>query len=482
MRLPILVSLVFLFGLSSACQKDQNEIAISPTTPPSAPNRSLDELDTAEPLKTTKSYSNFMFEQQQEWLINHYLDSNAGIEGSKSFSTSFTSHWCASGSTCRDRVVMVHLNSVGKCTGVLVAKKVVLTNRHCVEGIISTPNTSFQDRSIMVSVPSSKKNTPELNISYVVNVIGLSPTEFSSDNTKPDYAFLLLMEPLEKVQPVKMNFGGIHEGELYTIWGLSPYGMAAPDPNAIEKRNCIATYNMTVAPNFDSHLSPMVKFPDCPIGPSNSGSPIFNKDGELVGLIGGNLSPKIIQALETIGKINLNVMNMDSRLTNVAWGTNLACIPNINELSKSIPKECDEAFNSSKKLVQISNIKEQKVLATLINIPLKDMKFSYSIQRSNESGGISKLVSQSIFLPVPICIERAELATKFGDQSVTVTQSYSALMLRENWTLSDDTVGPMTGEFTYVYNADELRTKKSTRVKVSKDQFPIYSGILKICI
>jgi hypothetical protein len=474
-------SVILMFGLA-ACDHPKKPRLIPPTTPAPAPTPSEDTQpspSSSMPVKPAlKTYSQTMYDQQHESLAANALDSDAGVAGQSSFSAYYSAMWCAHGVDCRAHFVMV-TSSIGTCSGVLVAPRVVLTNRHCVEDLASEPNAPFKGNISVVS-PQSREKKGDMEFNYAVNLIAISPTKFMTDDVKPDYAFLLLWEPFKTIKPVKMNFGGLIDGETYSLYGVSPYG--GKDANAVEKRECVAKYNTTVAPNFDSPKDANFKFADCPIGPSNSGSPVFNKNDELVGLMGGQLGPQTVNALNIMALLELHLTNPSNPLGHVGWGTNLTCMPDIRDLSKPIPAECDHDFSSPKLFATVAPQIENRVIGELGRFPKTEGDFDFGVMRAAESKHIVKLLSQALYLRVPECIHPTALKDKIGPQDVDMKIQTTGLAMNKFWELTDKIVGPTEKDFHIHYDASELKTKGFTDMSVSlRRDIRIHTSVLKVC-
>lgn len=448
----------------------KQDVPPSPSNPPAPPAPTT--------TKIPATYTQIMHKQQLESIAKGAMNSQAGVAG-MAMGGSYTNNWCAPGVKCDIGVVMVTAGG-GKCTGVLVTPRVVLTNRHCVEQIVSKPNTSFAGQSIIVTTPLSAPHVFDGEFQTVVNLIAISPTEFSSDFTKPDYAFLLLMEEMKKTKPVKMNFNGIKNGEPYFIYGVSPFADAT-DQNAIERRECVAVYETTIAPNLDSPFDTTFKFANCPIGPSNSGSPVFDKHGELVGLMAGQLSQSATTALNLMAR-DLKLTDENTVLGHIGFGTNLACMPDILNLSKPINPACDIDFSTPRDFVQIAKPLEEQIRASFEPFLAADNKFRYNVQRANEKVSLAKMISQALFLQVPECIQPAELKVLQTQAEMPVELRMAGPRLSKDWKPTDNLNAPAVEKFNLKFDADELKKKGSAEMTIRIfEQIPIHRSILKIC-
>ncbi len=472
-------NLVILIVFMSACSKGKGPIAAT-STPPLPKQDSPAAPATPSIPVVPPTYTQIMFKQQQESLAKNTMNSHAGVAGMLTWGGTYQNVWCAPGLKCNNGVVRVSSN-VGTCTGVLVAPKVVLTNRHCIEGIVREPNSSFGGQSIMVIAPQSSRTQYDSEVQYVVNLIAISPTEFLADNTKPDYAFLLLRDQMERIKPAKMNLGGIHNDQTYYIYGVSPYG-DAKDPNAIERRECHAVYGTTFAPNFDSPLDTNFKFADCPIGPSNSGSPVFNKEGELVGLIGGQLNPQTVNWLNTMAKLVFYLTDEKTTLGHIGWGTNLACMPDIRDLSKPINPACDIDFSTPLDLVEIAKPIQEKVVSSFAPYIGADQKFRYKVERANEKVATVYMLTQMVYLQVPECIRRSELSNLPSQAEMQLELRMAGIRLSKYWKPTDAVNAPSLQPITLKFSPEALKKKDSTELTLQVLKgITIHRSTLRVC-
>lgn len=415
------------------------------------------------------SYSQTMLQNQLKWL-----EQSGSAKESKRFrSRSFEKYWCAPGVDCQDRVVIVHLSD-GTCSGVMVAKDIVLTNRHCSEVVVENPYDSFTG-SFAVARPERNSKKSENNVTFAKDLIAVSSADFTSGGMfSPDFAFVRLDRELKDSTPVTMNFEGLKDGETYFIYGVSPYSDGKK--NVIERRECVARYNTTFAAHWRRPKDAIAVFADCPIGPSNSGSPIFNKDGELVGLIGGQIAP---DATQTLSQLSRELGVSDRGLTSIGWGTNLACMPDIRDLNKPIAAECDIAFASDVLSAEIPAGDLEKVSAEVKTT--SDGIYEFQVQRANVTQSIFGLVSQAMFITVPDCIHSGALKRLNKKNQVTKLR-YSALKLNPYYEFTSETSGLRETAGYFNFDVKQLRRNGTAPLTVGiLGDIPIYEGTIKVC-
>lgn len=131
MKLKIYWILPLVVGYLVGCSNDQgapaSNVGKTPAAPMSPPASSGSATGPV-PLVPTVTYSESMLKQQLKWAKgeNFVELSSSGI------GTSSRSTWCAADNKgCRDRIVTVASDACS-CSGALIDKRVVVTNRHCV--------------------------------------------------------------------------------------------------------------------------------------------------------------------------------------------------------------------------------------------------------------------------------------------------------------------------------------------------------------
>lgn len=424
-----------------------------------------------------QSYSNFMLQEQLRWKTQ--LEAQAGPD--KVRTGNFQNSFCADGVDCKDYVVSV-TSSAGNCAGVLLTPTIAMTNRHCIEDL-ATELFGDLTATISVVVPkrfaSSERVSGELYISFVKRVVGLSPKQFSVDGMQPDYAFLELQEELSGAENRRLNFSGIQDGETYFIYATPAAGATGQSALAFERRACRAVYQITSASFFDSPKDPIILFPDCPIGPANSGSPIYNADGELVGLIAGQMRPSTILSLQMLA-LSFGVSTLEQPLTNVGWGVNLACIPDISNLDRPLPIECDVDFASPTQNLIIPADLQSRLRGDLSGVGLEDDKFKYKLALSNVPADITKTIFQGMMLQVPDCV-RPEAVSDLQDQQ-QIELNYSALKLSPLWILLEETTGPKKQNFQLQIEKSKFQGGAETTMQLElPGGLRVYKDSIKVC-
>ena len=399
-------------------------------------------------------------------------------------SSSYQEIYCAQGSECRSKFVEVNLNDGehgARCSGVLLAKDLVLTNRHCARFVVSHANLSFGRGSIDIVLPKLRKTDANNSISLVQNLVLISPDSVPNPLSSPDWAILGLDPsfplPADVVIP-RISREGIKDGETYTVYAKSPFG-DAKEPDAIEKRQCKAVYKTIFAPWQDRPLLPVFELSDCPIGPGNSGSPIFDKAGALVGIIGGQFAPSLLQSLSELAR-HWNLIDSPTGLANVGWGMSLACIPDLDDPHAQLPADCDEQGTEIHPIQLLPEAISQSERA-LDEAPKNTDVFRFKNVRATPDKGPLFTISQMLELSVPDCIHAAALDKLDGD-NVTLDLNKGGIMFSSVGRPTATAAKVQGEEMTLKFDRRLLSSSKRTAltVTVGKD-IVLYRGDLEIC-
>ena len=394
--------------------------------------------------------------------------------------------YCAPGVDCQSKYVGVSLSKAGSggyCSGVLIAKDLVLTNRHCAEVMVSAANQSFGGGMVQVVVPGKDKTETYGPMNIGANFVMISPTDVVMPLGSPDWAILKVYDGTPIKLPVgmslpKINREGIIAGQKYFVYSKSPYA-DAEDKNEIEKRECKAIYGTAFGPWFNTPKSAMIELSDCPIGPGNSGSPIYNEAGELVGLIAGQFNPNLMNSLSALSLADYKLST--EMFQPVGWGMTMACIPDISSGAK-LPEECNAGLGMTTGLLAIPEDLQNKIVAKVNEFAKSKTtseKFQFETIRAQNTNSLA-VISQALFMNIPSCVLRDELKT-LVDKDHYVLISVAGAKLSKFGVLTGEVSEPLTMPAQLDVNVDELIKSKVAPMTVKILGLPMHQGILKIC-
>ena len=146
----------------------------------------------------TKTYSQLVNDATAVALQGDYRHLSTGVRdlGSGGFSFGSSPTWCAPAVKCQDRYAQISIVSPSgsqfECSGVVLAKDLVLTNRHCAEIVSPEANQSFGMASIAVTSPGAEQGGgPGSSFGNVENVVAIAPPNLRKGPTgTADWAIL----------------------------------------------------------------------------------------------------------------------------------------------------------------------------------------------------------------------------------------------------------------------------------------------------
>ncbi len=403
---------VFGFLLNTNCAKPANTDSepilsgrVSPLPTPTPSMEPEKPLEQNNHIDYPKEYSKAVIQNIENLSLSPQYPMNPGL--------SSVSRRCLS-KDCQNRFVSLIISGAdvsAMCSGVPLAKNLVLTNFHCINKLAFDPSKNVFTAGVYALSPMYKNDIPRSV--QVKKVVAHSPMNYFRPDLmghpySMDYAILELETDLD-ITPPKTNFTyGFNDGETYTVLEFAPYASGEFDEQrTLREYKCKAIHNSIFGPAAKSETFPISFFSDCPIGPGNSGSPIYNSHGELVGIIAGQINPLYF---EYLSQFSIGFGLLPSRFKNVGWGNLLLCLPIVKNgvVTSSVGSNCDSELSNvaSKNNVSISQKKMKAMEYFLSKNPPQNSFFHMSPKQLKETrqGFLYGWVIGSTVVQVPDCI------------------------------------------------------------------------------
>lgn len=196
------------------------------------------------------------------------------------------SHECSDELTCNESVaklVVVDRQNVKYCTGTLVGPDVILTSSSCLPKSLRVPSLNCK-ANVFAIFPGTTFHKKEIvNCEHIVS----SDTNESGDPAlwKSDFAFIKLDRRVNR-KKINISRKGLKEDIPYRSYKVDYEN----DYDSYQKFvYCYPVYNSYANPFSTDRYSPIVSVRECENLIGNSGAPIIDFSGNLVGIFSGKL-------------------------------------------------------------------------------------------------------------------------------------------------------------------------------------------------
>ncbi|NCN26512.1 S1 family peptidase [bacterium] len=265
-----------------------------------------------------------------------------------------------------------------QCTAFVIDSQHVMTNAHCVHNKSPGSYTDQECKDNIGFIWADGSSRACSEIKYVA-------ASFHKGDiiSSEDIAIIKLDRPVT-MDPVKLNMEGLPDKSSVHTWSVNPSSYLS-HPSRLTKKTCEVMQNPSINASFNNDKAPFFFLSDCDVIPGNSGSPLFNKDSEVVGIV--------------------NSLIKDKQYKSYAGGMNMACINPLNHSNpwRSDLKECVPSFDANalsqeqaklpETMIRNSSELSSKVLELLQNVSTQEtqLKLSFSIALQGRGTGARQI-------------------------------------------------------------------------------------------
>jgi hypothetical protein len=286
-------------------------------------------------------------------------------------------------------------NDLSTCSFSVVAKDVILTNRHCIPDSIAYEGASCGDTVEAILMKNGRKDI------YKCDKVLSFAKEYNKAGAEAlDFAFLKLQRSTS-VNPLPISQTGVQDNETLYALTATPDRWANPYGTILIQKKCQVLMNSLLEQTFTNPFAPVIGLKDCEVVHGNSGSALVDLRGEIKGVLQSTLNTSTLRdgsnALQ-------NQANKALKGNNYGKGTNAVCLYG-NNLASILPavSKCDK---KSKKY-ETSDEKEHEQLVQAkvdaLNKSHSIFKFKELSKNSTEEQKASRSEVGTVTI-VPDCI------------------------------------------------------------------------------
>lgn len=227
-------------------------------------------------------------------------------------------------SDCPKNVGMIYANKYGstyfpvitQCTGFLIAEDIVATNAHCIPDHLRRKNQPIgcgSDLAIRFKDSSSGKKS----IYSCREILAFD----KNDPFSPDYAFFKINPTGRNPFPIRKD--GVKDGQFTKVIKVTPLGNGSGGKIQVDQTCPIALGSLLSVKSTNSWSRTAVGM-ECQAQEGNSGSPVLNSQGEVIGIVQSLVREEFTESVRKIFR-SYNV-SMPDQLPSHFIFTNLSCI------------------------------------------------------------------------------------------------------------------------------------------------------------
>lgn len=282
-------------------------------------------------------------------------------------------------------------NNAGLCTWFLVGANRAMTNSHCVPEALRSPN-NLNCGDYLQGLIQTGTGQKTVRCKKVLFFSKMHDAVILSN----DYALIELNKSFPEIETLKLERSGVVENQKINILTMTHHQSESGVQSEFKKQTCILKSSDSLGRISSAGSSPIIGFQEensgdfCKTIGGNSGSPVVERAGKLIGILHGGVKDGVSLNATTPGSINLMTNNL-------SVFTNLRCQKfNDPSFDSDYPAECQTEAREQKP----EDAPAFKEIAAKFAKDLKDAEASlptfleYDVSLDSGSG-----VSKIFFLP-----------------------------------------------------------------------------------
>lgn len=157
------------------------------------------------------------------------------------------------------------------CTGFMVGDRTFVTNRHCLPESMKVRGTTCRGKAAVAF--------QDHGVTSVIDCKTVLDVSADERSLKPDFAYLELDRP--RGGSLALSREGVGDDQALTAWAVT----RVEGKNILAPMNCRSVLNSLLNPAAASAFSAVSLAVGCRAQPGNTGAPLLNPRGEVVGFI-----------------------------------------------------------------------------------------------------------------------------------------------------------------------------------------------------
>lgn len=237
--------------------------------------------------------------------------------------------YCADASDCNPAVGMMieeEAEGIGTCTFFLVGADLAMTNGHCIpKGLQAGASCKGQ---IWLHFPTA--NGYQGEVIDCDSVVSVREDVKKSGSPKIDYAVLRLSQSTNRPF-LKIGRSGFQDQKSFKVISMSPQSQTAA-VGKVASQNCKAIHNTLMLDSGRGDYSDNMRLAECDVVHGNSGSPILDEKGNVVGVMQATTDAAAVATL-----LSLYQVPQVEPMSPMGIATNFSCVelPSVLEGSVS---------------------------------------------------------------------------------------------------------------------------------------------------